>query len=212
MVDAAPHGAELVASEPAGNDSRAKAAQAPVDLFDKMWKVNVRGPWLTLQKALPVLSKDASVIFNTSAVNTKGAPGTSAYASTKAALRSIVRTAASELSGGGIRVNSIAPGPIETPIYGKLGMSSEEVKGMSEGFIAQVPLARFGQADEIASVGSFLAQSRQRLGAYSWNSVLMGAPGLMGSRHVPLSSSHRLSQMSGPPVPPGRSGAGKPGR
>ena len=137
----------------------APIAEAPVDQFDAMWRVNVRGPWLTLQKAAPLLSEGASVIFNTSAVNRKGAAGTSAYASTKAALRSIVRTAATEFAPQGIRVNAIAPGPIETPIYGKLGMSEEAVEEMAKGFVGMLPLARFGRADEVATVATFLASS-----------------------------------------------------
>ncbi len=134
-------------------------AEAPVDDFDTMWRVNVRGPWLTLQKAIPLLSEGASVIFNTSAVNTKGVPGASAYSSTKAALRSIVRVSAAELAGNKIRVNSIAPGLVETPIYGKLGMGPAELEQFSQGMVGQVPLARFANSDEIASVAAFLASA-----------------------------------------------------
>lgn len=141
----------------AGVAKFAPLAEAPVSDFDAMWNVNVRGPWLALQKAVPLLSKGASVILNTSVVNVKGFAGSSAYAATKAALRSIVRTAAAELAGSEIRVNSIAPGPIETPIYGKLGMPADAVEQMAAGFVGQVPLSRFGNPDEIAGVAVFLA-------------------------------------------------------
>jgi len=135
----------------------APLAQASIDDFDAMWRVNVRGPWLTLQGALPLLSEGASVIINTSVVHYKGIVGMSAYGPTKAALRSLVRIAAAELAERKIRVNAIAPGLIETPIYGKLGMPAEEVDELAQGMVAQVPLARFGVADEIANAAVFFA-------------------------------------------------------
>ena len=135
----------------------APLAQASVDDFDAMWRVNVRGPWLTLQRVLPLLSEGASVIINTSVGNQKGTPGTSAYGPTKAALRSFVRIAAAELAENKIRVNAIAPGLIETPIYGKLGMPAEAVDEMAQAMVGQVPLARFGTAAELAAAAVFLA-------------------------------------------------------
>ena len=137
----------------------APLAQASVDDFDAMWRVNVRGPWLTLQRALPLLSEGASVIITTSVVHYKGMAGTSGYGPTKAALRSLVRIAAAELAEKKIRVNAIAPGPIETPIYGKLGMPAEAVDELAQGMVAQVPLARFGTADEIANAAVFFASA-----------------------------------------------------
>ncbi|MEM7083728.1 MAG: SDR family oxidoreductase, partial [Pseudomonadota bacterium] len=59
----------------------------------------------------------------------------------------------------GIRVNAISPGPIETPIYGKLGLPEEQVQEMGAAMVAQVPLARFGQASEIADAAVFLASN-----------------------------------------------------
>lgn len=141
----------------AGIAKFAPLGQAPVAEFDAMWNINVRGPWLALQGAIPLLSEGASVILNTSVVNGKGVAGGSAYAATKAALRSIVRTAAAELAGSNVRVNSIAPGPIETPIYSKLGMPADAVEQLAAGFVGKVPLARFGTPDEIAGVAAFLA-------------------------------------------------------
>ena len=135
----------------------APLAQASVDDLDAMWRVNVRGPWLMLQRALPLLSEGASVIINTSVANQKGMPGTSAYGPTKAALRSFVRIAAAELAENKIRVNAIAPGLIETPIYGKLGMPTEAVDEMAQGMVGRVPLARFGTAAELAAAAVFLA-------------------------------------------------------
>ncbi|MFT7625486.1 MAG: NAD(P)-dependent dehydrogenase (short-subunit alcohol dehydrogenase family), partial [Myxococcota bacterium] len=119
--------------------------------------INVFGPLFAIQKALPLLNEGASILLNTSATNVKGIPGASVYAATKAALRSLTRTLAAELSPRGIRVNSLSPGPVETPIYGKLGMSAEQVDAWAAQLAAQVPLGRFGQADELASAALFLA-------------------------------------------------------
>lgn len=129
------------------------------EAWDDLFATNVRGPYFTLQKALPLLSEGASVFFNSSVVNVKGFPGTSAYSATKAAVRSLVRTLAAELAPRGIRVNSVAPGPIDTPIYGKLGMSEAEVQELGEGFAQQVPLGRFGRSEEVATAALFLASS-----------------------------------------------------
>ena len=135
----------------------APLADATVSDFDAMWDVNVRGPWLALKHALPLLSEGAAVIVNTSVVNQKGIPGTTAYAATKAGLRAIVRSAAAELAGRKVRVNAISPGPIETPIFGKIGLSASEVEGFRKDTTSSIPLGRFGAAEEVASAAAFLA-------------------------------------------------------
>jgi len=135
----------------------APLAEASVTDFDEMWRLNVRGLWLALQHAIPILSDGAAVIVNTSVVNQKGFETASAYGATKAALRSIVRIAASELAGRNIRVNAISPGPIETPIFGKLGMPQETASAYLAELATRVPLGRIGSADEVASAAAFLA-------------------------------------------------------
>ena len=84
-------------------------------------------------------------------------PGTSAYAATKAALRSLARTAAAELVGRGIRVNAVAPGPIVTPILGRTGLPKEAIDDFTREVIASVPMKRFGQPEEVAATVAFLA-------------------------------------------------------
>jgi NAD(P)-dependent dehydrogenase (short-subunit alcohol dehydrogenase family) len=125
--------------------------------FDEMFRVNFRGPWLTIKHFLPLLRRGGAVVVNSSVNNQIGMPGSSVYAATKAALRSLVRTAASELAEVGVRVNAVSPGPVETPIYGKLGLPAEALQGMAQGLIAQIPLRRFGTPDEIARAALFLA-------------------------------------------------------
>lgn len=128
-----------------------------VDDFDKQFAINVKGPWLAIKYGIPALNDGASVIVTTSAVNQMATPNASAYAATKAALRQLVRTAAAELSPRGIRVNAVSPGPIATPIFGKLGVPQESLDELTAQFTSQVPLGRIGQVDEVANVALFLA-------------------------------------------------------
>lgn len=129
------------------------------DHFDSQFNINVKGPFFLIKEALPHLSDGAVIVSNTSVVNQKGFDGTSVYSATKAALRSLSRVLASELKARKIRTVSVAPGPIETPIYGKLGMPQEAVEQMGAGFAQQVPLGRFGSSEELAKTVLFLASA-----------------------------------------------------
>jgi NAD(P)-dependent dehydrogenase (short-subunit alcohol dehydrogenase family) len=131
------------------------ASQAAV--FDELFATNVKGAYFTLQKALPHLNDGASVILNTSVAGSKGTENMGIYAATKAAVRSFARTAATELQGRNIRVNAVAPGPIATPIFGRLGMTEEQVRGFQASISASVPMRRIGRAEEVASAVAFLA-------------------------------------------------------
>ena len=82
------------------------------------------------------------------------------YAASKAALRSLVRVAAAELVERGIRVNAVSPGPIATPIFGKLGMTKEAVDELAGTILGRVPMKRLGQAEDIANAVVFLASSQ----------------------------------------------------
>jgi len=137
----------------------APLADATLADFDAMWNLNVRGLWLALKYALPILSEGAAVIINSSIANSKGIEGTTAYSATKAALRSLVRTAARELAGRNVRVNAISPGPIETPIFGKLGLPPDAFDAFRTDTISHIPLGRFGSAEEVASAAAFLASN-----------------------------------------------------
>ncbi len=127
------------------------------EFFDSQFNTNVKGPFFLIKEALAHMNDGGVIIGNTSVVGQKGFDGTSVYSATKAAFRSLSRVLASELRERKIRVVSVAPGPIETPIYGKLGMTEEEVNQMGAGFAQQVPLGRFGSSDELANAVLFLA-------------------------------------------------------
>ena len=141
----------------AGVAKFAPIADTPEALFDEQFDINVKGSYFTIQKALPFLNDGASIILNTSVAGSTGTEGASAYSATKAAMRSLARTAAAELVGRGIRVNTVAPGPIVTPIFGRTGLPQEAVDEFAKGFLELVPMKRFGQPDEVAGTVAFLA-------------------------------------------------------
>lgn len=125
--------------------------------FDEVMDVNVKGAFFMLQKALPLLANPASVIMTTSITNRMGSPHFSVYAASKAALRSLVQSLALELAGRGVRVNAISPGPIETPIYERVGLPAAMVQGIKGEIARKSPSGRFGSPDEVAKVALFLA-------------------------------------------------------
>lgn len=125
--------------------------------YDYTFNINVKGPMLAIKEALPSINDGGSILFTNSIVHQKGFDGLGVYAASKGALRAYQRVLTSELKSRGIRVNSIAPGPIETPIYDKMGLPEDVVEEMGNEFAAQVPLGRFGTSEEIAKSALFLA-------------------------------------------------------
>jgi NAD(P)-dependent dehydrogenase (short-subunit alcohol dehydrogenase family) len=132
-------------------------ADTSENTYDEQFDINIKGAYFTIQKALPFLNDGASIILNTSVAGSKGMAGASAYSATKAALRSLARTAAAELVGRGIRVNAVAPGPIVTPILERTGLPKEAIDEFAKEIIARNPMKRFGQPEEVAGTVAFLA-------------------------------------------------------
>lgn len=172
--------AEVVASDAGSADDIAKLARsfasgvdvlylnagiakfgpiASLDLaaFDESFRINVRGSWLTLKHFGPLMRRGGSIVVTTSVNDELGMPGSSAYAASKAALRSLVRVAANELAEAGVRVNAVSPGPIETPLHTKLGLTPEAAKGFAKDLTGRIPMKRFGTSAEVAKAALFLA-------------------------------------------------------
>lgn len=135
---------------------------APIDqtneaFFDKQFNINVRGAYFVAKHAVSIMPDGGAIIFTGSTAGSSGGPGMSVYAATKAAIRSFSRTLAAELAPRNIRVNTLSPGPIETPIFGKSGLSSEQIDGFLADIKTRLPLGRIGQPGEVAAAALFLA-------------------------------------------------------
>jgi NAD(P)-dependent dehydrogenase (short-subunit alcohol dehydrogenase family) len=125
--------------------------------IDETMDINFKGALFTVQKAVPLMPQNSSIVFNTSINNQMGMSGSGIYAASKAALRSLVRVFAAELIGRKIRVNAVSPGPIRTSLYNKLGFSQEQLNQMATNLQQTVPMKRFGEPEEIAKAVLFLA-------------------------------------------------------
>ncbi len=139
---------------------------APVEKIDERFynetfDINVKGVFFTVQKMLPIMNDGGSIIMNSSIAASIGMLNTNIYAASKAAVRSLAKTLSSELVSRGIRVNTISPGPIDTPLYlpAKMGMTQEQVEALAAGILQKNPMKRFGSPDEVAKVALFLASS-----------------------------------------------------
>ena len=125
--------------------------------FDRVFNTNVKGVFFTLQKALPLLRKGASIILNASISARVGLPNQSCYAATKAAVRSLARNFSVEFAARGYRFNVVSPGPIETPIWGRGGADAQILEAMKQRATSNNPLGRFGSPEELAQTVVFLA-------------------------------------------------------
>ncbi|MBW8758077.1 MAG: SDR family oxidoreductase [Burkholderiales bacterium] len=130
--------------------------------FDRSFNINIRGPYFLLQALVPLLANPSSIVLNASINAHIGMPNSSVYAATKAALLSLARTLSGELIGRGIRVNAVSPGPISTPLYGKLGLTPEQLDETAQGILGLVKAGRFGDASEIAKAVVYLASDETR--------------------------------------------------
>jgi NAD(P)-dependent dehydrogenase (short-subunit alcohol dehydrogenase family) len=125
--------------------------------YDDLFAVNVKGQYFTLQRVLPLLGEGGAVIFNASVVARKGMPNWSAYAATKGAIVSMVRALAVELAPRKIRVNSVSPGPFDTPALEKVGIPADALPEFRKNIPSMVALGRFGDEREVAQTVAFLA-------------------------------------------------------
>jgi NAD(P)-dependent dehydrogenase (short-subunit alcohol dehydrogenase family) len=141
----------------AGGGALAPLGEITEAHFDGIFRINVRGLLFTVQKALPLMRRGASIILSASTTTIKGTPAFSVYSASKAAVRSFARNWALDLKETGIRVNAISPGVVPTPGYELLGLSSDQIQSFVTGQVGNTPLGRAGTPDEIAKAVVFLA-------------------------------------------------------
>jgi NAD(P)-dependent dehydrogenase (short-subunit alcohol dehydrogenase family) len=144
----------------AGGGELATIEEITPEGFDRTFGVNVRGTVFTVQKALPLLNKGASIVVTGSTSASRGTPGFGVYSASKAALRQFVRVWAAELAPRGVRVNAIVPGPTDTPGLRGIAADPSQVPGLLDGMADMVPLGRVADPAEIADAVLFLASDR----------------------------------------------------
>ena len=135
----------------AGVGEFAAFGKATEEHFDKLFDINVKGTFFTVQKALPLLVEGGSVILIGSVASVKGTSSFGVYGATKAALRSFARTWTTDLKERRVRTNVLSPGPIKTPLSGR--QSPDAIARI----VSTVPMGRMGEPDEIARAALFLA-------------------------------------------------------
>ncbi len=128
--------------------------------FDRVFNLNAKAPVFTVQKLLPLMTNGGSVILVGSAMHVMGIPGHTAYAATKAALRSYARTWAAEFKDRGIRVNTLSPGVTDTPMLDSQSSGLGDRDSLVKMYLSMIPIGRLGQAEELASAAVFLASGQ----------------------------------------------------
>ncbi|QLY33802.1 SDR family NAD(P)-dependent oxidoreductase [Nocardia huaxiensis] len=136
----------------AGIGSFQPVDEVTFDEFDRVVDINFKGVYFTIQRALPLLADGSSIVINASWTLHRGIPGASLYAANKAAVHNLAHTLVADLAPRRIRVNSVSPGYIETPMF-HANVSAEAHAEV----LTTVPAARLGTADDVANAVAFLA-------------------------------------------------------
>jgi NAD(P)-dependent dehydrogenase (short-subunit alcohol dehydrogenase family) len=144
----------------AGGGSFASLADVTPEHFDAAFGTNVRGTLFTVQKALPLLNRGASVVLTGSTSATSGVPAFGVYGASKAAVRAFARTWAVELADRGVRVNTVVPGPTETEGLRGLAPDADAADALVKQLGSALPLGRPGRPAEIAAAVLFLASDQ----------------------------------------------------
>lgn len=128
--------------------------------FDKVFNLNAKAPVFLVQKLLPLMTRAGSIILVSSAMHIMGIPGHTAYAATKAALRSYARTWAAEFKGRGIRVNTLSPGVTDTPMLDSQSAGMGNRESLVDVYLSMIPLGRLAEAEEVANAAVFLGSDQ----------------------------------------------------
>jgi NAD(P)-dependent dehydrogenase (short-subunit alcohol dehydrogenase family) len=149
----------------------------PEDVFDRVMAVNVRGPFLGCKYALPRMNEGGSIVITSSVVGTTSDPGIAAYAASKHAVIGLMRTVAKEAAPRGIRVNVVAPGPIENDFQRNVETGLSRAIGRDAGKFLDslIPLGRHGRAEEISQLVLYLASEHS---SFSTGGVFMADGGM----------------------------------
>ncbi len=144
----------------AGVGAMGPVDQVTEDDYDRVFAVNTKGAFFLARETARTMPDGGAIVLLSSISHAMGLEGQAAYAASKAAMRSFGRTMAGELAPRNIRVNTVSPGPVVTPMWGKItGLSGDDLKAMQQGVGAIVPLGRVGRSEEIAAAALFLASS-----------------------------------------------------
>jgi NAD(P)-dependent dehydrogenase (short-subunit alcohol dehydrogenase family) len=131
--------------------------QMTEELYDKIMDVNTKGAFFTLSKFIPGLNDGASVVFVSSIVAHMSHPGSSIYSASKAALNSMMKTAALELATRGIRVNAVSPGPTQTQVFENAGYDAQTVAQLKDYTLNAVPLKKHGTPGNVGRMIAYLS-------------------------------------------------------
>ena len=144
----------------AGISGRTTTGSTDEAIFENVIHTNLNGAFFTVNSAAPLLNDNGSIVFNGSVHNYLGQPGVAAYAATKGGLVAMARSIAADLAPRSIRVNVVAPGTTQTPIWNRgprASISAAESAKVGEFFSPAVPLGRWGKPEDVAKAVLFLA-------------------------------------------------------
>lgn len=131
--------------------------KATEEHFDRIMDINFKGSYFTLSKFLPFMRKGGAITLLSSINATTGQSEASVYSASKAALNALVKVASSELSGRGIRINAVCPGPIITNLLAPAGLDNTTIQHFADATLNKIPLKRFGKPEEVAKLVTFLS-------------------------------------------------------
>ncbi len=140
----------------AGYGKNMATEDVDADGFDAMMNVNVRGAALQMAALKPLIKDGGAVLLTSSVAPYLGGAKGAIYAATKASCLAMARSWSKDLAPRNIRVNAVAPGPIETNFFDALGKGGDDAEEMKKQIAEAVPLGRMGKPEEVAAVTCFL--------------------------------------------------------